>query len=173
MSHCQQIAIVVYSRWSFDPLRFNNPYDGLMTTDTLKKWLAASVVLPIAFCLCLLSLLHFHSYLAFKGMTTFDWILTKRRREARQRLDRIKLRRKKEREQKERDDEEKTARMSGLSIVRHPIEVAANQFQQKHAEYQQAVKKMESALPDMMEKGQIDHVVPQGHTKGLVIEEDD
>ncbi len=53
-------------------------------------------------------------------------------------------------------------------------DVATNQFQQNHAEFQEAVKKMESDLPDMMEKGLIDQdVVYQGHTKGMVIEEDD
>ena len=173
-----QVVIVAYSWITFDELKFNHLYASILSQESFTNLSAVSALLPIVFCVSLLSLLHFHSYLAWTGMTTFEWILAKRRKQAQKRLDRIKQRRKKERgEKKDR----------GLSIMRHQIVEkaassadveaanAANLFQQKYDEYHEAVKQIETGLPDFQElmeqghAGRTNHV----HTKGMVIGEDD
>ena len=122
--------------------------------------MAVSIVLPLAFCVSLLSLLHFHSYLAWKGMTTFDWIVARRRRETQKRLDRMKEQRKRHSSDSQRH-----------SIVLHhvgshstvPAQLeAVTQIQQKYAEFEHEV----NGIADTADP-------PRTNTNGLVLENGD
>eukprot|EP01083_Nonionella_stella_P085544 237267_1 len=86
---CVQIGVTFYVWYYLDDrsLQFRHLY---MERDRFQKCLFVSMTIPIIFAGSLMSLLHFHAYLAWKKMSTFDWILQKRQREAKKRLDRMK-----------------------------------------------------------------------------------
>ena len=162
-----QIISVTFSWWNFDRMNFRVPafYENIMSRGHFKIVLLVSAVLPIAFCASLLSLLHFHSFLSCKGMTTFDWILAKRRKDAQKRIDRMKARKDKETE----DIEAKRH-----SIVLHqvtsdtvPVELdAVTRFHRKYSEFEEEMNDIES--PQILEDA-----VCRFHTKGLIIDDED
>lgn len=169
-----QITIVAFSWWNFERLRFRPLYPSILSAESFRTLLAVSIVLPIAFCLCLLSLLHFHSYLAWKRMTTFEWIVARRRQQTQQRLDRMKERRKREQRH---------------SIVLHHVEAksavpaqleAVHRINTKYAEFEHEVNRIPDGLPNGLPNAvsvtPVDPAILERSgvtTKGLVVEDGD
>eukprot|EP01084_Bolivina_argentea_P120020 212778_1 len=95
---CLQIAIQMYvSYWNYvryfiGPIPYNLFRSQHITLyDYLSKNLCmVSMVIPIGVALSLASLLYFHAYLKCKGLSTYEWILRKRQRNARERLEKMK-----------------------------------------------------------------------------------
>lgn len=161
-----QIIIGAYVWFYFNNESFNFDYHYFAKENKhyFQHSLVLTLIIPIIFFLSVMSLLHFHAYLACKGLTTFEWILRKRQRNAQQRLEMMKRAQQKQQqmqnkecgEQKNQDTQTKQHHSAGShSINLHEVaatttaEVQAvnqinDQYERYHAEVNEIAVNVEN-----------------------------